>query len=99
MRTSPRQRSTLTSRDPASGGFTTGHILVRERTPSPAASRARLLPRAFGAAMGILLCLPAGRAAAALVLFEDGRHLHVKDFQVVDDDVTLRFEEGGSMTI
>jgi hypothetical protein len=38
-------------------------------------------------------------ARAVLVVFGDGRFLHVKDFEVVEEKVTLRLEGGGSMTI
>lgn len=45
------------------------------------------------------LALAARPAAAAMVIFEDGRFLHVKGFEVVEDEVTLSLPEGGSMTI
>src|SRR5438552_16679384 len=84
MQTSRRRRSTLTSPGRGCAGSTTGHIHVRNRL-------------ALVLALGALLYT--GAARAALVLFEDGRHLHVKDFEVVEDEVSLRFDEGGSMTI
>src|SRR5204862_6523507 len=62
-------------------------------------SSVRRFVRLLSAALFLMSWLGAGSARAALVLFEDGRHLHVKDFEVVEDEVSLRFEEGGSMTI
>lgn len=38
-------------------------------------------------------------ATAALVLFEDGRHLHVSAFEVIGDQVSLTLDGGGSMSI
>jgi soluble lytic murein transglycosylase-like protein len=50
-------------------------------------------------ALALGLAFAPATLAAALVLFEDGRHLHVSDFEVQGEDVALRFEGGGSMTI
>jgi hypothetical protein len=55
--------------------------------------------RVLAVAGSVLLGLAATPAQGALVVFEDGRHLHVKDFEVVEEDVSLSFEGGGSMTI
>jgi len=71
---------------------------------APRAPRRRLASRILGcpligaavAAVSLGSALP---APAALVLFENGRVVHVKDFTVVEDDVSLQFEGGGSMTI
>ena len=70
-----------------------------ERNPNPAAFSLCRFVRLISLALFLTSWLGAGSAGAALVLFEDGRHLHVKDFEVVEDEVSLRFEEGGSMTI
>jgi hypothetical protein len=72
---------------------------VLEQYPHPAAFSVRRFARLLCAALFLTSWLGVGSAWAALVLFEDGRHLHVKDFEVLEDDVSLRFEEGGSMTI
>lgn len=57
----------------------------------------RLLP----AWTGLLVLMLASRlAAASLVVFEDGRHLRVASYEVVDDDrLTVGLVGGGSMTI
>ncbi len=53
------------------------------------------------AAGGLLLSmLSAPSAAASLVVFEDGRHLRVASYEVVEDDrLTVGLVGGGSMTI
>ena len=53
------------------------------------------------AAGGLLLSmLSAPSAAASLVVFEDGRHLRVASYEVVEEDrLTVDLVEGGSMTI
>jgi Transglycosylase SLT domain len=48
----------------------------------------------------LVLMLASPPAAAALVVFEDGRHLRVASYEVVDDDrLTVGLVGGGSMTI
>ncbi|MGZ5429944.1 MAG: lytic transglycosylase domain-containing protein [Thermoanaerobaculia bacterium] len=48
----------------------------------------------------LLLMLKPSAAAATLVVFEDGRHLRVESYEVVDDDrLTVGLVGGGSMTI
>jgi soluble lytic murein transglycosylase-like protein len=48
----------------------------------------------------LLLLLKASPAAATLVVFEDGRHLRVASYEVVDGNrLTVGFVGGGSMTI
>jgi hypothetical protein len=50
---------------------------------------------------GLFLLVVVSRpSAATLVVFEDGRHLRVASYEVVDDDrLTVRLVGGGSMTI
>jgi hypothetical protein len=74
---------------------------VRERTTSAGGPLrgCASLPRLAAAAILVWAALSASGACAALVLFEDGRHLHVKDFEVQEDQVSLRFDGGGSITI
>src|ERR1035437_2906199 len=54
-----------------------------------------------GACCGLLLfMLTSSPAAATLVVFEDGRHLRVASYEVVDvDRLTVGLVGGGSMTI
>ena len=54
-----------------------------------------------GACCGLLLfMLTSSPAAATLVVFEDGRHLRVASYEVVEGDrLTVGFVGGGSMTI
>ena len=48
----------------------------------------------------LLLMLKPSAATATLVVFEDGRHLRVESYEVVDDDrLTVGLVGGGSMTI
>ena len=48
----------------------------------------------------LLLMVKPSTAAATLVVFEDGRHLRVASYEVVDDDrLTVGLVGGGSMTI
>lgn len=47
----------------------------------------------------LALLVSAVPARAALVVFEDGRVLHVKGFEVDDASLTLALDEGGSMTV
>jgi len=57
----------------------------------------RLLPAWSGL---LVLMLASSPAAASLVVFEDGRHLRVASYEVVDDDrLTVGLVGGGSMTI
>src|SRR5450759_4332875 len=57
----------------------------------------RLLPAWSGLLVLILASPP---AAASLVVFEDGRHLRVASYEVVDvDRLTVGLVGGGSMTI
>jgi Transglycosylase SLT domain len=57
----------------------------------------RLIPTLSGL---LLWMLSAPSAAASLVVFEDGRHLRVSSYEVVDDDrLTVDLVGGGSMTI
>ena len=51
------------------------------------------------AAVAFAAALFARSAAAALVIFEDGRHVHVTSFEVIDERVSLTLDGGGSMWI
>jgi Transglycosylase SLT domain len=55
--------------------------------------------RAAAAALAVGAALCARPTAAALVIFEDGRHVHVTGFEVIDDRVSLALDGGGSMSI
>jgi hypothetical protein len=58
------------------------------------------LRRVSEAAAFFLLVVVCSPAAATLVVFEDGRHLRVASYEVVDDDrLTVGFVGGGTMTI
>ena len=52
--------------------------------------------RLLGTLAALLLAWP---ASGALVVFEDGRHLRVAGFEVVEERVTLKLPGGGELTI
>jgi soluble lytic murein transglycosylase-like protein len=72
-------------------------ILLKRETGIRLDGMLRLLPAWFGL---FLSTLAAPSAAASLVVFEDGRHLRVASYEVVNGDrLSVGFVGGGSMTI